>query len=391
MGLLDNIVGTSIDDPKTMATMQLVQGLLSPGGAMRGISSGLLGYGQQMAQAKQQALMQQMHDLQLQQAKRQAAMQEMQDKFRASIPSPTMQAAQAALSGGGGTTLANAAKMAPVNPEAEFMHGAMQANLIDPVQYIQAQRKDTAPLISKAGDVARDPRTGKVLWQNDDKDKTPEAIRAIEAVYGANSPQAMQAKQAYIQKMTTHQPGVSVSYGAPVAGVDAQGNPVFFQPDKSGGKPAIIPGVAPPKKDVPAAMQEKFATNAVTLNKIDKALSLVDKNPDALGLKNYLGDTVMQRVDPAGIELRAMVADIGGQKIHDRSGAAVTVGESARLKPYIPAATDSPETVKRKLVLFRNEYAAMQQALNSGASISQAAASPASPMDGWSIKPVGGN
>jgi hypothetical protein len=39
----------------------------------------------------------------------------------------------------------------------------------------------------------------------------------------------------------------SVSYGAPMAGVDAQGRPVFFQPSKDGGKPAIIPGVAPPK------------------------------------------------------------------------------------------------------------------------------------------------
>lgn len=36
--------------------------------------------------------------------------------------------------------------------------------------------------------------------------------------------------------------------GAPVAGVDAEGNPVFFQADKQGGTPAIVPGVRPPPK-----------------------------------------------------------------------------------------------------------------------------------------------
>jgi hypothetical protein len=268
------LLGESWDDPRTAAVFAGLQGLLGGRNAITGLLGGGAAYTQTMAAAKQAAAIQQMHDLQLQQAKRQAAMQEMQDKFRASIPSPTMQAAQAALQDGGGPTLANAAKMAPVNPEAEFMHGAMQANLIDPVQYIQAQRKDTAPLISKAGDVARDPRTGKVLWQNDDKDKTPEAIRAIEAVYGANSPQAMQAKQAYIQKMTTHQPGVSVSYGAPVAGVDAQGNSVFFQPDKTGGKPAIIPGVAPPA----AKLGEGQTKQVAGIDALDSAINeYVDK------------------------------------------------------------------------------------------------------------------
>ena len=37
------------------------------------------------------------------------------------------------------------------------------------------------------------------------------------------------------------------NYGAPVAGVDAEGKPVFFQPTKTGGAPSIVPGVRPPK------------------------------------------------------------------------------------------------------------------------------------------------
>lgn len=48
---------------------------------------------------------------------------------------------------------------------------------------------------------------------------------------------------------TTRAPGVSVSFGSPVAGVDAQNNPVFFQPSKDGGAPSILSGVRPAPRD----------------------------------------------------------------------------------------------------------------------------------------------
>lgn len=51
-----------------------------------------------------------------------------------------------------------------------------------------------------------------------------------------------QIRQAVTLPSTTN-----VTYGAPVSGLDAQGNPVFFQPSKGGGAPAIIPGVKPPE------------------------------------------------------------------------------------------------------------------------------------------------
>lgn len=37
------------------------------------------------------------------------------------------------------------------------------------------------------------------------------------------------------------------NFGSPVAGVDENGKPVFFQPAKTGGAPAIVPGIRPPK------------------------------------------------------------------------------------------------------------------------------------------------
>ena len=38
---------------------------------------------------------------------------------------------------------------------------------------------------------------------------------------------------------------MQLNLGSPMAGVDEQGNPVFFQASKTGGKPEIVPGVIP--------------------------------------------------------------------------------------------------------------------------------------------------
>ena len=53
--------------------------------------------------------------------------------------------------------------------------------------------------------------------------------------------------------------GVTVNYGAPVAGVDAQGNPVFFQPSKTGGAPTIVSGVTPPTAKLGEATQKQLS------------------------------------------------------------------------------------------------------------------------------------
>lgn len=118
----------------------------------------------------------------------------------------------------------------------------------------------------------------------------------------------------------------------------------------------------------PAALQS-LAQNEVTLAKIDKARQLLKDSPGSVGLKNYLPDAVRQRTDPAGVPVRAIIADIAGQKIHDRSGAAVTVGEAERLRPYVPNMTDDAATVEEKLKLFDAEYRQIQQELAQGKSL----------------------
>lgn len=121
-------------------------------------------------------------------------------------------------------------------------------------------------------------------------------------------------------------------------------------------------------------MLETLAKNDVTITKISDAIREAGANPQAFGALNYLPDAVRQRGvplvgDPKGVKARAMVADIAGQKIHDRSGAAVSIGEAERLRPYVPNPTDEASVVVEKLGLLQREYDLMQQELRSGLGI----------------------
>lgn len=239
-------------------------------------------------------------------------------------------------------------------------------------------RKDTTPIKLGAGDTLFDPQTLKPVASNPKAEEQPSSVR--EYMFARLQGYAGTFDQWDKERRRAGAASTTVALGTPVPITMPDGSQALVQPANRPGEPAQIvriPGTGeiarPPAKEMPAAMAERYATNAVTLGKIDKAIELVRRNPEALGAQNYLPDAIVQRTDPGGTELRAMIADIGGQKIHDRSGAAVTVGESARLRPYVPAPTDTPQTVAKKLELFRREYAAMQQALASGASIKQAA------------------
>lgn len=132
-------------------------------------------------------------------------------------------------------------------------------------------------------------------------------------------------------------------------------------PNKPGEKP-LFTGLekAEPEvklKAVPQAQANSWVQNTGTLKKIDDAIKAVNDAPDdSFGVANYLGDTIRQRTDKAGVEARAKVSGIGSQKFHDLSGAAVTVTEAKRLEPYLPLATDTKENVIKKLQNLKSEY-----------------------------------
>ena len=155
---------------------------------------------------------------------------------------------------------------------------------------------------------------------------------------------------------------------------DGRGGYVGF--NKNTGKmEKVVSDVAPPTKplkDIPQSTLNGMMENNRSLVKIDQALNAIQGKQDALpqdvkadkaatGFKGYLPNAILSRVDPQGVDARALIADIGSLKIHDRSGAAVTASESPRLMPFIPLATDDPATVVKKLNNFKREYSLMQQ------------------------------
>jgi hypothetical protein len=109
-------------------------------------------------------------------------------------------------------------------------------------------------------------------------------------------------------------------------------------------------------RDIPNAQIAAGMDEVSALQKIDNARTLIQSNPGALGAQNALPDFIIQRADPNGVDVRSAIADIASQKFHDLSGAAVTASEAARLKPYLPSVTDTPEAAQKKLEALRKEY-----------------------------------
>lgn len=113
-------------------------------------------------------------------------------------------------------------------------------------------------------------------------------------------------------------------------------------------------------KSIPEPINSAVLQNHQSINKLDDALDLLETNKDAIGLKGNLGQTVLNKLDPKGIDTRAAIADIGSIVLHDRSGASVTAAESPRLLPFIPTPSDTYEAAKSKLIRMR-KYAAEEQ------------------------------
>jgi hypothetical protein len=101
---------------------------------------------------------------------------------------------------------------------------------------------------------------------------------------------------------------------------------------------------------------EDISGNMNNINLIDKAINAIGTNPEATGyIKGNTHPDILNRVDPNGISTRAMLADLSSMVVHDRSGAAVTVSEYPRLKPFLPMAPDNADTVRRKLITLKQK------------------------------------
>lgn len=146
--------------------------------------------------------------------------------------------------------------------------------------------------------------------------------------------------------------------------VDEQGNPVQKVVELEPG--TTFPAIPKPTAGDKTTAAERKAQAEANLGvaSIDDAISELSKPSakGALGAANMvLPESVRQYTNPEGIVPRAVIANIGSLKLHDRSGAAVTASEFPRLKPFIPSASDTPEAAVKKLGKMRDEYVRMQQ------------------------------
>lgn len=147
----------------------------------------------------------------------------------------------------------------------------------------------------------------------------------------------------------------AVTFEAEKAGAEAKARAPYQIEVATGsaqGKAGVQPVKAPPP-----SIQKAVATNRSQSSTIDKAIAAVTARPTAVGLRRSAGDAINQRLDPDGVDARALVANIGSMLVHDRSGAAVTVSEYPRLAPFVPKITDDSQAIIKKLRQLQNVLA----------------------------------
>lgn len=137
-----------------------------------------------------------------------------------------------------------------------------------------------------------------------------------------------------------------VNYGSPVAGVDEQGNPVFFQPSKGGGAPAIVPGVRPS----PKGMNESQAKAAGFADRITEASPVLDTAPPSVGA-SFLSDVPGGNfaLNPQQQSFFQAERNFINAVLRRESGAVISDEEFANArKQYIPQPGDSKQVLEQK-------------------------------------------
>ena len=147
---------------------------------------------------------------------------------------------------------------------------------------------------------------------------------------------------------------VSVSYGAPVSGVDKSGNPIFFQPSKTGGEPAIIQGVKPPG-EAEKPLTEPQAKASAYLGQMKAAedlLSSILKDQSKIGEQadiRMAGSILNPLASPKAQQIGQAQNQWSEAFLRFKTGAAATPDEvKLNNATFFPQFGDKPEVVKQK-------------------------------------------
>jgi hypothetical protein len=155
-------------------------------------------------------------------------------------------------------------------------------------------------------------------------------------------------------KKLNKQEGVTVNYGAPMAALDAQGNPVFIQPSKTGGAPAVIPGFTPEGKP-PTEAQAKsgaFGSQMQTASNEFERLQKEGFDPTSVGAQvstALAGTPFTGLADPKAQQANQAQQQWAEAYLRFKTGAAATESEVKRnQRTFFPQIGDSPEVIAQK-------------------------------------------
>jgi len=223
-----------------------------------------------------------------------------------------------------------------------------------PEQYVASKFKPRERKVEKVGNQLVDitGETPSVLFTGTETGNQPSAVQEYNFARGQGYKGSFED-----WKKAQKSEGVTVNYGAPQAGVDAQGNPVFFQPSKTGGAPSIVQGVAPLREEKPATeSQAKAAAFGSQMQSASQEFDQIQKEGFAPG-----ATTSQAQVEIAGTPLRVF-ADPLAQRAQQsqaqwseaylryKTGAAATEGEVKRnINTFFPKIGETdPKVIEQK-------------------------------------------
>lgn len=346
MGLLDNI---NLDDPKTMGLLNLGLGILSgntgrPGDLGQGVMGGFQNYQSMVAQQERKKLLEQQQQMQSTQF----------DWLKADREKADAQAAarQQALGG--------VSQQFGIDPNVVAAFPSIGEDLVKNKLIPKAPKIGFAPNGMAYDENNPQLQVGQV-YAKPETDSTPSAVKEYQFAKEQGFPGSFMDFQ--LAQKRAGASSTNVTYGAPVAGVDASGNPVFFQPDKGGGAPAIVPGVKP-KPDKPVPMTEAqgranlFATRANTADKIINdlegkyspfAVNAKGAADNMWGIGGVTGPIANTLLGPAGQKAEQAQRDFINAVLRQESGAVIADSEFDNAKKqYFPQPGDNKETIKQK-------------------------------------------
>lgn len=229
MGLLDGLLGSGWEDPRTMASLQMAAGLLSGAGPSRAptnigasLGAGLQGYQQTMAAAQRQKLLEEEAALRKTEAemRRQQFAEQLAEAARKREDEGRLRNAFVSANRPAGEPIGDTGDFtaAPAFDMHRFAQGIGEVDPLRAAQLIQSLSPQAKPpIVTKPGDILRDPTDPtRILAQNafapEKPPVPPEIVKLIEArdSLPPGHPNRAILEDA-IRKSSTHQPATTVN------------------------------------------------------------------------------------------------------------------------------------------------------------------------------------